>query len=333
MRDNSIQQRYTTGRFTLPIVYITCTIGWIISAFYTPANQYPFASDNPIWNIVSLEGLPTWLSQAGTFGILSLVGYLLIQLNNQFTIITQRATVQSTLFLLFITAIPQLHIIQPSIIIGLCFVCSTFFLFLSYKEWYSMRYQFFAGAFMAVIFFMEPKTILLFPLYLLSRLTFNCLNLRTFCASVLGFSLPIWFLLAHAIWHEQMELFYYPFTDIFDGNDLFNYHALSWDQLATWGYMVFISILAMGYLVLSSTKMRTRTRQMINHFNRIAIYSVILTIIYPNIFREIIPIWLISISFTYGYALMSNRNKISNYLFLFSLGLLITLFCFNVWML
>ena len=186
---------------------------------------------------------------------------------------------------------------------------------------------------MAVIFFMEPKTILLFPLYLLSRLTFNCLNSRTFCASVLGFSLPIWFLLAHAKWHEQMELFYYPFTDIFDGNDLFNYHALSWDQLATWGYMVFISILAMGYLVLSSTKMRTRTRQMINHFNRIAIYSVILTIIYPNIFREIIPIWLISISFTYGYALMSNRNKISNYLFLFSLGLLITLFCFNVWML
>ena len=333
MRDNSIQNRYTTGRFTLPIVYIACTVGWIISAYYTPSNQYPFPSDNPIWNIISLQNLPAWISQLGTYAILSLVGYLLIQLNNQFTIITQRATVQSTLFLLFITAIPQLHIIQPSIIIGFCFVCSTYFLFLSYKEWDSMRQQFFAGISMAVIFLMEPKTILLFPIFLLSRITFNCMNLRTLCATLLGFCMPIWFLLAHAIWHEQIELFYFPFTDLFSGHDLFNYHTLSWDQLATWGYMVFISLLAGGYLVFSRTKMRTRTRQMVNHFNRIAIYSIALTLLYPNILREIIPIWLISISFTYGYALMSNRDKLSNYLFMFSISLLITLFCLNVWML
>lgn len=331
MRDNSLQTKYTTGRITLPVVYAICTIGWFIALLYTPATNYPYSTNNPIWNMVPFEYLPNWLSQLTSFGILTLVGYLLIQLNNQFTIITQRATVQTTLFVLFITAIPQTHILQPTAVATSCFLVSTFFLFHSYKEYNSMVQLFFASLALAITFMMIPKFVVLMPLIIISRITFNSFNLKTICASLLGLALPIWFLFAHAIWHNEMHLFYYPFQNLADWTGIFDYSNIAWNKFAIWGFASFITLLAIFHQLITRSRMRTRTRQMLNHFSRMAVAIMLFTAIYPPILISMIPMWFLCISFTYGYSLVTHKNRVSNYLFITVLTLLISLFAYNIW--
>lgn len=331
MREHSLQNRYTTGRTTLPVVYIICAIGWIIGLIYLPSSFYPFATENPIWNTVDFGYFPAWMSQLASLGILTLVGYLLIQLNNQFTIITVRATVQSTLFLLFITTIPQIHVLQPAVVATLLYIACTFFLFLSYKEYDSMVQQFFSSLALAGIFLLIPKFIIFVPLIVISKITFNCFNARTACASILGFITPIWFLLAHAIWYNQMHLFYYPFVDLTNWQGIFNYSDLEWNMVALWSFSSLVTLLSIFSQTIVKAGMRTRTRQMLNHFGRMAFAFMAFTAIYPSFLLEITPIWFLCISFTYGYYLVTQKTKISNYVFLTVQTLSFSLFVYNLW--
>ncbi|EGJ70543.1 hypothetical protein Bcop_0324 [Bacteroides coprosuis DSM 18011] len=333
MRQNTLQYQYTTGRFTLPVVYFICTLCWIIAGFFTPAKLFSATSGNPIWEMIPFDWIPNWVLLLGAYVTLSIVGYILIQQNNQFTIITQRATVQSSLYLVFITAIPQVHIIQPGVIAGLCFSISTFFLFYSYKEWDSMIQQFFAAIFMSFLFLLIPKMILLFPLLILTKIVFNNLNIRTFFATLLGFILPLWFLLAHAIWHDQMDLFTAPFLDLMQWGQWNDYSNLQGKDIATFGYILFITILSLAYILFSKTRMRVRTRQILNHFLRITLGIVVLIVFTPKQLNSYIPIWLICISFIYGHALVSIHSKLTNLIFLGTILLLAVLFVYNTWML
>lgn len=331
MREHSLQNRYTTGRSTLPVVYAICAIGWIIGLIYLPSSYYPYPTDNPIWNMVDFSYFPAWISQMASLGILTLVGYLLIQLNNQFTIITVRATVQSTLFLLFITTITQTHIIQPSVVATFLYIVCTFFLFLSYKEYDSMVQQFFSYFALALIFLLIPKFILFLPFFVISKITFNCFNIRTACASILGFTTPIWFLFAHAIWHNEMHLFYYPFVDLTNWQGVFSYSDLKWSTIALWVFSSILTLLTIFNQTITKARMRTRTRQMLNHFSRMAVGFMLFTAIHPSLLLDFTPLWFLCISFTYGYYLVTEKTKISNYVFLTVLTLLFSLFVYNLW--
>lgn len=331
MREHSLQNRYTTGRSTLPVVYIICAIGWIIGLIYLPASFYPYATENPIWNMIDFSYFPAWMNQMGSLGILTLVGYLLIQLNNQFTIITVRATVQSTIFLLFITTIPQIHILQPAVVGTLLYIGCTFFIFMSYKEYDSMVQQYFAYLIFALLFLLMPKFIVFLPLFTVSKIAFNCFNLRTIFASILGFLTPIWFLLAHAIWHDQMNLFYYPFLNLLNWQGLFDYAGLKWSMIALWSFCSILTLLTIFSQTILRSGMRTRTRQMLNHFSRMAFAFMAFTAIYPKFLLGLTPIWFLCVSFTYGYYLVTQRTKISNYVFLAVLTLLFSLFVYNLW--
>ena len=331
MRKESLQNQYTTGRFTLPVVYFIGILCWVISALLTPNSYYPFSSNNPIWNLIQWEYTPWWINQITAYCFLTLVGYLLIRLNNQFTIITQRATIQSTLYLLFVASIPQIHMFQPSHLATLCFLLCTYSLFYAYKDSDSMYLQFYGGVFASMTFLAIPKLILLLPLVLISKIIFNNLNIRTFLASLLGFILPLWFLAAHALWHDQLELLYYPFKELISWNIIHEYSSLELNTIATFIYFSVVSVISSIYLLFSEAKMRVRTRHMLNHLNRLSFGLVLIAVFSPKLLFELIPIWTACISLIYGYVLVTIHNKLTNLIFISSITLLTALFVYNLW--
>lgn len=194
-----------------------------------------------------------------------------------------------------------------------------------------MVQQFFAYLALSVIFLIAPKFIVFLPLLTISKITFNCFNIRTICASILGFSTPLWFLLAHAIWHNEMHLFYHPFESLTSWQGVFNYSDIKWSLIALWGFLSFITLLSIFSQTITKAGMRTRTRQMLNHFSRMASAFMLFAVIYPKYLLELTPMWFLCISFTYGYYLVTQKTKISNYVFLTVLTLLFSLFVYNLW--
>ena len=331
MRYKSTQQTYTTGRLTLPAVYVIAILGWTIALALSHDQFTGLAIEHPIWSLLPLNNLPLWASTSLAFITFALIGYLIIQLNNQFTIIKRRATIQTSLLFLFVTAILPLHLFQPTHIAALAFVSHSFFLFQCHKESQTQTQQFYAAFFTALLFICIPKTIFIIPVILITKLSFNSLNIKTILASLLGFSLPIWLLFGHAYWHDQMELFYYPFAELSNWTTLFNYKDISLIELLTFGFILFTTGLSTIYLLYNRNKAKIRTRQILNHFLRIDFVLILLIAIDPTLLYELAPIVLIAISFVYGHALMLNQNKLSNWLFICSIILLLTIYITNLW--
>ncbi len=331
---HSLQYKYAKGRFTLPLVYFIFSFVWVATTILAPEHPTILSDHSPLWNKVLLGNIPWWLNQAIAYTLYALVSYSLVQLNNQYTIVTQRATIQSSLFLLSIAVIPALQVLSPGLMVALLTIIQTFLLFESYQDSDSMLLQFYTGAISAVLFLLIPKILFLLPLLYLTKIAFNNLNIHTFLASLLGFSLPLWFLFGHAVWHDQLSLFYEPFMNLsnwhFIWSDLM---SLDVSILASYMFLSLCTLLSSLYLLFASVKLRVRTRQILNHFLRISLGITLLIALDPSLFLGLSPLWIICISFTYGHALISVQTKLTNYIFILVLVSLIALFSLNLWML
>ena len=334
MEIKSLQYKYATGRLTLPFVYFIFSFIWVITAIMTPNTPPILSLHSPLWNILPVELTPWWLNQSLAYLLFMLVSYALILLNNRFTIITQRATIQSSLFLLTIAALPFIQVLSPGLFATLLFTVHTFILFNCYRDENSMSFQFYGGVFFSLIFLLIPKAIFLLPLILFTKIVFNNLTIRTILASLLGFCLPLWFLLGHAVWHEQVDLFLSPFVNLTEWSFIWSmYPSLSLSTLAAYVFILICTGLSITYTTFARAKVRVRTRQILNHFLRIALGIAVLITLEPTLFKELATIWIVCISFTYGHALVSIQTKLTNLIFISAMLLLITLFVFNVWML
>ena len=138
----------TAGRWTLPAVIFICALCWVLTYFLFPGS---IAS-------TVLEGSPSawqpardFLLPGGQTGIVSFliyatIGYFLIELNNQFSIIRMRASMQTAIYFLLVTVCPKMHYLYTGDIIAWAFI-SIYFLFKSYQQTLS------CGLFILTFFF------------------------------------------------------------------------------------------------------------------------------------------------------------------------------------
>ena len=130
MRNQRLQGRITAGRFTLPIVIFTCIACWVLTSVLLPGLEVK-ESSYPLWNIVNI---PAWANRIVSFLLFAGIGYFLIELNNTFAIIRMRASVQTSLYFLLITACPGMHLLYAGDVAAVTFLISLYFLFKSYQQ-------------------------------------------------------------------------------------------------------------------------------------------------------------------------------------------------------
>ena len=99
MRNKRLQSQVTAGRWTLPAVIFICALCWVLTYFLFPdsiASTTPKDSSSFLQSTRDLL-LPGWAERIVSFLVYAIIGYFLIELNNQFSIIRMRASI---LFLL-----------------------------------------------------------------------------------------------------------------------------------------------------------------------------------------------------------------------------------------
>lgn len=100
--ESKITRTDNGGQIYAAIVIFTCIACWVLTSVLLPGLEVK-ESSYPLWNIVNI---PAWANRIVSFLLFAGIGYFLIELNNTFAIIRMRASVQTSLYFLLITAAP-----------------------------------------------------------------------------------------------------------------------------------------------------------------------------------------------------------------------------------
>ena len=146
MRNKRLQSQVTAGRWTLPAVIFICALCWVLTYFLFPdsiASTTPKDSSSFLQSTRDLL-LPGWAERIVSFLVYAIIGYFLIELNNQFSIIRMRASMQTAIYFLLVTVCPGMHLLYIGDIVALGSLISIYFLFKSYQQAQAAGYLFFS---------------------------------------------------------------------------------------------------------------------------------------------------------------------------------------------
>lgn len=327
-RAHRFQNRITAGRFTLPAAIVISVACWILTAFLLPDKEVQ-ADDYPLWEIFSRYWAQGWVSGIISFILYGVIGYFLIELNNTFAIIRMRASVQTAIYLLLIAVCPALHVLYAGEVAAATFLVALFFLFKSYQQMRPMGSLFHTFAFIGLGSLLFPQLMFFIPIFWIGARNFQSLNVKSFFASLIGWSVPYWFLLGHAYFHGQMELFYHPFRELITFAPV-RFDFQLW-ELATLGYLFVLFLVSSIHCVAAGYEDKIRTRSYL-HFLIFLNFCIFLYIgLQPAPGMHLLPVLFIGISILAGHLFVLTGSRSSNLFFIFALAGLFILFGFNVW--
>lgn len=314
----------------MPAVVLICITCWVLSFLLLPDLTIP-ESSYPLWQSAHSLLLPAWSERLASFLIYAVIGYSLIELNNQFAIIRLRASAQTCIYFLLATICPEMHFLYAGDMAAVVFLISIYFLFKSYQQPQPSIYLFYSFLFIGggSIFF--PQFTFFAILWLIEAYRFRSLNLRSFFAALLGWLLPYWFLMGHAFFYNQMELFYHPFIELASFSSFLDIGALKPWEIATLSYLLVMFIVSAIHCITSGFEDKIRTRTYLQFLINLTFFTFVLILLQPAQCINLLPLLTISISILIGHFFALTSSKASNIFFICSMGALILLFGFNTW--
>lgn len=333
MRNKSLQSQVTTGRLTLPVVILICALCWVLTYFLFPDSIASTTSKDSSSFLQSTRDLllPGWAERIISFLVCAIIGYFLIELNNQFSIIRMRASMQTAIYFLLVTVCPGMHLLYIGDIVALGSLISIYFLFKSYQQAQAAGYLFYSFFFIGAGSILFPQLTILSVLWLLESYRFQSLTPRSFCGALLGWTLPYWMLFGHAFFYNEMELFYRPFNQLLAFGEVFHLPILQPWELAILGYLLVMFIVSAVHCIAAGFEDKIRTRAYLQFLIDLTFFLFLLIALQPIYCSALLPLLIISSSILIGHFFVLTNSKSSNVFFIISLVGLILLFAFNIW--
>lgn len=328
-----MQGQVTAGRWTLPVVIFICTLCWVLTYFLFPGFIASTAlEDSSSFRPFALDILlPAWAEHIISFLIYATIGYFLIELNNQFSIIRMRASMQTAIYFLLVTVCPRMHFLYTGDIVAPGLLISIYFLFKSYQQSQAAGYLFYSFFFIGAGSVLFPQLTILSVLWLLEAYRFQSLTPRSFCGALIGWMLPYWMLFGHAFFYNEMELFYRPFNQLLVFGEVFNLQILQPWELAILGYLLVLFIVSAVHCIAAGFEDKIRTRAYLQFLINLTLFLFLLIALQPIHYSALLPLLIISNSILIGHFFVLTNSKSSNVFFIISLVGLILLFAFNIW--
>ncbi len=330
MNKRRFQDKVTTGRFTLPVAFFISLFCWMLSTLSLPEDRSGRGIVS-LWDTFGHSGLPVWTDCLSTFLLYAIIGYSLTGLNNKFAIIRQRASVQTTFYLLLASACPSIHLLYAGDVASALFLMALCFLFRSYQKPHASADLFLSFAFIGLGSLLWPQLTLFAPVFWIGALHFRSLRLKSFFASVAGWWLPYWFLLGHAFCRGDMTLFFRPFRE------LANFHPPGFDfrlwELTTIAYLLVLFAASAGHCLVTGYDDKMRTRHYLDFLQFLCLCSFLYIVLQPSQCVHLMPLLLIPVSILAAHLFVLTHSRGSNLFFVGSLAALFLLSVFNVWIL
>ena len=129
MKSKRLQGLVTVGRWTLPAAIFICTLCWVLTSVLLPELTMTAGEEggSVLWQSARTLLLPAWAEHLVSFLIYAAIGYFLIELNNRFSIIRMRASVQTAIYFLLVTVCPEMHLLYAGNVAAITFLFSIYF--------------------------------------------------------------------------------------------------------------------------------------------------------------------------------------------------------------
>ena len=303
------QKQIVTHQLTLPIAIGLSVALWAI-AF----------SIHPIANL---------RETLGALVLYGIIGYLLIILNQTFAIIRLRATIQTVVFWILVAVIPDIHQLYAGNIMALCFIGSIFLVFNTYQLEKSAGLLFHAFIALGIASLLVPKVVWLFPFIWYACFTFRSLNVKSFIASLFGWSIPIGVYATYIYGQGNIEELLVKANEMIDCKDL-----TLWGELLplafTFFYLFILFITSAVHSLRQSLDEKVQARNFLQFIILLTLALFILMASMPSDAEQILPLTIILISILQGHYLAIADSKWSNAFFIFFLVCLIPVLILNL---
>ncbi len=332
MIKNRFQNKVVTGRFTLPVTIFLSILLWFSFYLISPEKETTGNREYLLWTEIC-QFIPSFFpSILISLFIYGFIGYMLIELNNAYSIIRVRTSIHVCIYALVLSVCPFLQPFQPGSIATLCIGISLYYLFRSYQNAESTGRIFHAFLFLGTGSLFVPQLLFFFPVYIAGLFNFQIFNLRTFISGILGITLPYWLLFGHAFFHGQIELFYTPFLDLAHFSPI-RYDEFDKSIIPTEVYVAILLLSGSIHASLTSYQDKIRIRSFIAFLSWITGTALLLGSLQPRLLISFMPIMLCGSSLLSGHLLALTHTKISNIYFILLLIGLSALYLYNLWIL
>ena len=270
-------------------------------------------------------------SEAGSLGIVALIGYLMIEANTAFNLIRTRTSLPVCLYWMLATALFFVHGFRWENCIPLAFMVAVMQLFHSYESSKPAVpiYNTFLILGTCSLFF--APVVCYLPLFFIGMIPFRAFSLKSFGACVLGLLTPYWFLLGYALWEGQMQLFTAPLEAMVTFAPI-SYGHLSADEIVSWAFVsLFLLINGIHYFQTAYSD-KTRTRIYHSFLVYAGGWTTLLALLLPQHLTVWLPVQCICAAFLGGRLFTLTRNRFSGIFFIVTFVMLIALTVCNVWM-
>ena len=314
----TLQQRIIKSKATFPVTVVLALSLWLVGV------QCPLTEEIPLTGWWGTLNLPVWIMEVGNLLVFLFDLFLMSGLNNAYSLVRHRSTLQTSFFLLLWTALPAFRHSLGGNLLFVCLIWSIFFLFRSYQSTLPVGEVAHLFFFIGVSSLIQCHIIWIIPLIYITLYIFKALSPRTFCAGLVGFLLPYWFLFAYTFCTDKMELFYAPWQS-FHHLSVGGYSTVSLPNWLLMGYIALLFLYGGGYVLMNGHSYKIRTRLFLLFLLWWSFFGLLLWILIPSAWGVLATIPILGISLLSGHAFGHSSTWASNILFLLALILMISL--------
>lgn len=330
MKKERLQNSISGSVFTLPVCSVI-TILLLLAPFADVAG--------------TLQSIPFW----GKLSIVALTTYVMIELNNRNTLLRIRSRMVSSVWLVIIGAVAHVcHTTTPPSLLpflngslDMALLCTLFMaisfsqLFRTYQQRDCVVCTFHYALFLGITSIFLPHSVVFLPMFLWHQTAFlRSTTLRTFCASLIGFFFPWFFIAAWCMVTDNYQPILTWYADL-TGYVLLaesNYTSLSLQQIASWSLVSLLGIVGSVHYLSTSYNDKIQVRMFFYIFV-IQFFSIdAFVALQPQHFNSWMPLLVLHSSPIIAHFFALTRSWFTNFLFMLSMMAVVALAYVNIFM-
>jgi len=302
-----LQNIVAESRFSLPITALYSILVWLIMDITKKELILPFM-------------------------LIIVATYLMVELNNRNALIRIYSRIVSCSFLMLTM---MANFVLPDYKIGITAVCTIIFylkLFQAYQDKNSMGTIFYGFTFIGIASIWWIHIIYFVPVFwIVMGAHVMCLNIRTFFASLLGLTLPYWFLLGYVLYIDNFPGLIDHFTSIANLGPFFKFSILGRHEIITFAFTFILMITGMIHFIRKAFNDSIRVRMVFEAFIFLNWVCVAFMIIQPQQFNTLLMMLIINTVPLISHYIALTKTKITNFSFMLMIITILYITAYNLW--
>lgn len=287
-----LQNRIAESRWALPV-----------TAVYTLA----------LWLTQGTEGYMPYLK----LGIFALSAYLMVELNNRNALIRVYSRMVSCSFLVLTTmALPMLASTEV-IAVQTCFVAAYLILFGCYQDKYSQGRMFYAFMFIGCASISFVQALFFIPVFwILIATNLMAFSGRNFWASVIGLTVPYWFIAGYCAITGNIDYFATHFAPEVWVTPFTQYNLPGIDKTVTIAFIILIGIIGIVHFMRNSYMDKIRTRMIYELIIVMTVATTAFIALQPQHAGPLTGILTINVSILIAHFIALTKTRLTNITFI-----------------